>query len=65
MITKNMDQSSDARGKKLVKKIFGKVKKNDTVKYNVKDIVGVGFKIGIENWMMSHTNGYGEEKFIL
>ena len=47
MITKNTEQGSDQRGKKLVKKIFGKVKKNESVKYNVKDVVGIGFKIGI------------------
>ncbi len=47
MITKNSDQGSDQRGKKVVKKIFAKVKKNDSVKYNVKDVVGIGFKIGI------------------
>jgi hypothetical protein len=47
VITKSTEQGSDQRGKKLVKKIFGKVKKNESVKYNVKEIVGIGFKIGI------------------
>jgi hypothetical protein len=48
------------RGKKLVRKIFGKAKKLENVNYSVKDVVGIGFKIGIQNWM---SNTYGEEKF--
>ena len=59
VITKNNENSNDPRGKKLVKKIFGKVKKLESVKYSVKEVVGIGFKIGIENWMSS---GVAEEK---
>jgi len=47
VITKNMDQPYEFKAKKMVKKILGKLKKNDSIKYNVKEIVGVGFKIGI------------------
>lgn len=42
-----MEQANDSKMKKVVKKLAAKLKKSDDVKYSVKDIVSIGFKIGI------------------
>lgn len=63
VITKSGEQVGDGKIKKVIKKVHGRIKKLQEVKYPVKDIVSVGFKIGIDNWMGS-SNGY-EDKFHL
>jgi hypothetical protein len=42
-----MDQVSESKMKKFIKKASYKLKKTDEVKYSVKEIVSIGFRIGI------------------
>jgi hypothetical protein len=50
------DNNVEGKVKKIVKKVLGKVQKCEEFRYNVKEVVGIGFRIGVEKWMGRDKN---------